>query len=349
MDIGNEIHILNIDDVLPNRFQPRISFDDKHINELSDSIKEHGVIQPIVVRKLGDKYEIIAGERRYKASIIAGKTTIPAIITSLDDEKSAEVALIENVQRQDLSAIEEAISYKKILDMGYLTQNQLADKLGRSQSTIANKLRLLNLDEDVQEALLDGKISERHARSLLRLPIENQVKMLNKIMTERLTVRNADKEINKLLENVKTTEIPKVEEKETKKMNDQIFEKYNIPTSEIKEEPTKMEFVDLTKTAEIPKVEEKVNPGFMDIEKIEETAEDIFKPEEKPADVEKLLEETEETVESPMAPIPTTEESKPAGNRFFTMFDTPSNEENFVENLESVETNMDFGVPKKRQ
>ena len=122
MDLRKKVVDLSIDDVLPNRFQPRIKFNEDSLNELSESIKEHGVIQPIVVRPVGDKYEIIAGERRYKASVLAGKTTIPAIITDLNDKDSAEVALIENVQRQNLTPIEEAISYKKILDMGYLNQ-----------------------------------------------------------------------------------------------------------------------------------------------------------------------------------------------------------------------------------
>jgi ParB family chromosome partitioning protein len=196
-----EVLILNIDDVLPNRFQPRIKFKEENINELAESIKEHGVIQPIVVRKISDKYEIIAGERRYKASILAGKTTIPAIVTDLDDKNSAEVALIENVQRQNLTPIEEAISYKKILDMGYINQTDLAEKLGKTQSTIANKLRLLNLDEEVQEALLNEKISERHARSLLKLDKNKQVEMLNRIISERMTVRKTDEEINKILNN----------------------------------------------------------------------------------------------------------------------------------------------------
>lgn len=193
---------LNIDDVLPNRFQPRIKFSEEAINELSKSIKEHGVIQPIVVRPIGDKFEIIAGERRYKASCMAGLKTIPALITDLNDKDSAEVALIENVQRENLTPIEEAISYRKILDMGYITQDALATKLGKTQSTIANKLRLLNLDDEVQEALLKERISERHARSLLRLTDKEQQKlMLNRIIEERLPVRRADEEIEKLLKN----------------------------------------------------------------------------------------------------------------------------------------------------
>lgn len=207
MEFEKKVVELDVNDVLPNRFQPRIKFNEDSINELSESIKEHGVIQPIVVRSMGDKYEIIAGERRYKASLLAGKRTIPAVITNLNDKDSAEVALIENVQRKDLTPIEEAISYKKILDMGYLTQEELAVKLGKTQSTVANKLRLLNLDEEVQEAVLEEKISERHARSLLKLSdVNEQRKMLNKIIENRLTVRKTDEEIAKVLNGINDEE-----------------------------------------------------------------------------------------------------------------------------------------------
>lgn len=211
MEMNRKVIELNIDDVLPNRFQPRIKFSEDAITELSNSIKEHGVIQPIVVRPIGDKYEIIAGERRYKASCMAGLQTIPAIITDLNDKDSAEVALIENVQRENLTPIEEAISYKKILDMGYITQDALASKLGKTQSTVANKLRLLNLDDEVQEALLKEKISERHARSLLKLSDkEQQRQMLKRIIEERLPVRRADEEIEKIL-NGETSKETKIE------------------------------------------------------------------------------------------------------------------------------------------
>ena len=206
---------LPIDDILPNRYQPRIKFDDTAIFELSESIKTHGVFQPIIVRPIGDKYEIIAGERRYKASVLANKTTIPAIIMNLSDKDSVEVALIENVQRRDLTPIEEAISYKKILDMGYIKQEDLAHKLGKDQSTIANKLRLLNLDEDVQEALLENKISERHARSLLKLKNNDQQKiMLKRIINERLTVRRTDEEIIKMMNDSNISDNPIVIEKQ---------------------------------------------------------------------------------------------------------------------------------------
>ena len=209
MNQEKKVFELEIDDILPNRFQPRFKFQEQAITELSESIREHGVINPILVRKLGDKYEIIAGERRYKASVLAGKTTIPAIVTDLNDKDSAEVALIENVQRQDLTPIEEAVSYKKILDMGYLTQEQLADKLGKTQSTISNKLRLLNLDDDVQEALLDSKISERHARSILKIANKSKQRdILNQIITNRLTVKKTDELINQTLQANPNVAIP---------------------------------------------------------------------------------------------------------------------------------------------
>ena len=245
METRKQVIELNIDDVLPNRFQPRIKFNEDAINELSKSIKEHGVIQPIVVRPIGDKFEIIAGERRYKASRMAGKTTIPAIITDLNDKDSAEVALIENVQRENLTPIEEAISYKKILDMGYITQDALATKLGKTQSTVANKLRLLNLEDDVQEALLNEKISERHARSLLKLTDKDKQKqMLNRIINERLTVRRADEEIDKMLNgNTNNFEpTPQVVEPEEKTIPQETTNKFNftfdIPSVPKQEETT---------------------------------------------------------------------------------------------------------------
>lgn len=242
MQMSKEVHILKLDDILPNRFQPRIVFDEKAITELTNSVKEYGVIEPIIVRRVADKYEIIAGERRYKASVLAGKETIPAIITELNDKDSAEIALIENVQRQNLTPIEEAVSYKKILDMGYMNQTELADKLGKTQSTVANKLRLLNLTDNVQEALLQERISERHARSLLRLPNNKQDAMLERIISERMTVRKTDEEINKILNNEPVGEEKKIEptieekkeEKEESNMNNNdVMNQFNIPSTPI--------------------------------------------------------------------------------------------------------------------
>ena len=280
---GKKVVELNIQDVLPNRFQPRIKFNEEAINELSKSIKEHGVIQPIVVRPIGDKFEIIAGERRYKASCMAELKTIPAIITDLNDKDSAEVALIENVQRENLTPIEEAISYKKILDMGYITQDALASKLGKTQSTVANKLRLLNLDDDVQEALLNEKISERHARSLLKLQNKEQQKqLLNKIINERLTVRRADEEIEKILNGgnmnetitKETIEQPVITQEEPKE-----FKFINVPN--IEEEPKE-------EIKEEPEIEEdEIRPGkfFNILEDDEKTK----KPEEQIFDFNKMF------------------------------------------------------------
>ena len=203
MKVNLEQNILQIpiDEIIPNRFQPRLQFDDRGLEELASSIKQHGIIQPLVLRRVEDKYEIIAGERRYKAAQLAGLTKVPAVIANIDDNKSAEVAIVENVQRKDLSAIEEARSYKNLLDKGYLTQAELAKKMGLSQSAIANKLRLLNLDEEVQKALMNNQISERHARSLLVLPShEEQRKWLKRIINERMTVRDLDNELKKLNE-----------------------------------------------------------------------------------------------------------------------------------------------------
>ena len=196
MNLEKEVFELNINDIMPNRFQPREIFDEQALNELALSIKEHGVIQPIIVRKIGDKYEIIAGERRYRASQLAGKTTIPALVRDIDDKETAKIALLENLQRSDLTPIEEAKTYQTILKLDNITQEELAANLGKSQSTVANKLRLLNLAEEVQTALLNKQISERHARSLLNVPnLEDQKKLLNQVIMNRLTVRQLDDEI----------------------------------------------------------------------------------------------------------------------------------------------------------
>lgn len=271
MNHENEIVNVRIDEIIPNRFQPRLAFDEKELNELADSIKMHGIIQPLVLRRIGDKYEIIAGERRYKASVLAGLTQVPAVIMNIDDQKSAEVAVVENLQRKDLTAIEEAQSYKKILDMGYLTQEQLATRMGVAQSTIANKLRLLNLTIPVKEALLHNKISERHARSLLNITDNNlQISMLNRIIAERLTVRQTDEEINKLLgKTPKTDNTPKV----------------TPPIVETKED----------------KPVEDIIPNQIDIEQEKKASKDIIE-EYKPKDIDALLAPQSETITNETKP-----------------------------------------------
>ena len=200
-NMEKEIIEVSLDDIIPNRFQPRLSFDEDALNELAKSIRQHGIIQPLVLRKVGNKYEIIAGERRFKASFIAGLTKVPAVVIDLNDNESAEVAIVENIQRKNLSALEEAKSYKKLLDRGYLTQEELAVRMGKTQGSISNKLRLLNLSDEVQEALLNNEISERHARSLLKIDNkEDQIEVLRTIIRERLNVRDTDRLIDSLKE-----------------------------------------------------------------------------------------------------------------------------------------------------
>ncbi len=212
---NKEVRLISINDIVPNRFQPRQVFGEKELNELADSIKEHGIIQPLILRPLGEKYEIIAGERRYKAALIAGFKTVPSIVIEANDSEIAEIAIIENIQRKDLTPIEEAKAYKKLIDIG-LTQEEIAKKLGITQPTVANKLRLLNLTQETQNALLYNKISERHARGLLRLESpEQQISMLNKIINEKINVKQTEEEIDKILGYNKPTEdleIPVFEE-----------------------------------------------------------------------------------------------------------------------------------------
>lgn len=201
MEAGKEVIKVRLSSIIPNRFQPRLAFNEEELNELASSIKMYGILQPLILRPIGDKYEIIAGERRYKAATLAGLTEVPAILVNLDDQTSAELAIIENIQRKDLTAIEEAKSYKKLLDLGNLTQDQLAVKMGKKQSTIANKLRLLNLVPEAQDALLHNSISERHARSLLQIKDDpaKQREVLNKIIEGRLTVKETDDLIKNLM------------------------------------------------------------------------------------------------------------------------------------------------------
>ena len=197
----NEIMYIKLDDIIPNRFQPREVFEEEALNKLADSIRQHGVIEPIIVRPIANKYEIVAGERRYKASILAGLTKIPAIIKPMDDKESSIVAFIENEHRSDVSAIEEARTIDRILKNNDMTQEELAKELGMNQSTLANKLRLLNLPMEVQESLMRNEISERHARSLLSIKDESKQKeLLEKIKERKMTVRELESEIKNMNE-----------------------------------------------------------------------------------------------------------------------------------------------------
>ena len=195
-DAKDEVVQIPLDDIIPNRFQPREVFDERALKELAVSIKEHGVIQPIIVRSVNGKYEIIAGERRYKASALAGLTKIPAIVRDLDDKESSKVALLENLQRKNLNPIEEAKTYQKILELDEMTQEELAKTMGKSQSAVANKVRLLSLPEEIQQALLKEEISERHARALLNLnDPEEQKAMMKKVIDNKMSVRSLEDEI----------------------------------------------------------------------------------------------------------------------------------------------------------
>ena len=199
-DAKDEVVQLYLDDIIPNRFQPREVFDEKALKELAVSIKEHGVIQPIIVRSVNGKYEIIAGERRYKASALAGLTKIPAIVRDLDDKESSKVALLENLQRKNLNPIEEARTYQKILELDEMTQDELARTMGKSQSAVANKIRLLSLPDEIQDYLLKEELSERHARALLNLSdVETQKQMAQKVIDNKMSVRSLEDEIKTML------------------------------------------------------------------------------------------------------------------------------------------------------
>ncbi|MBW7452624.1 nucleoid occlusion protein [Paenibacillus sepulcri] len=189
----DEVKHIAIGEIDASPYQPRTVFDDDRIDELSQTIKTHGVIQPIVVRIRNKRYEIIAGERRYRAVKKLGLETIPAIIREFNDSQAASIALIENLQREGLSAIEEAIAYQKLIDLHNLTQESLAQRLGKSQSTIANKIRLLGLGEIVKTALMERKITERHARAMLGLDTEElQAKVLNDVLSKELNVKQTE-------------------------------------------------------------------------------------------------------------------------------------------------------------
>ncbi len=199
----DEIKQLKTDVMVANPFQPRTLFDDEKIVELATSIQSHGIIQPIIVRKVDEKYEIIAGERRWRAARLCGLEVVPAIIRDLTDEQTATISLIENLQREGLTAIEEANAFQQLILLQKITQESLAMQLGKSQSSIANKLRLLNLSDEVKQALYNRQISERHARSLLKVEEQLQLKLLDEIIRKDLSVKQLDTRIKFLQEEQK--------------------------------------------------------------------------------------------------------------------------------------------------
>jgi len=203
---AERVQELSVDKVFPGPYQPRRVFSDEGIDELVETIRRHGLIQPIVVRPVGEGFEVIAGERRLRAVKRLGLPTIPAIVRELGDREAAALALIENLQRESLSPIEEAIAYQKLMELHGLTQEALARELGKSQSTIANKLRLLSLPGFVQEALAERRISERHARALLAVTDEEALRRLLAEITEReLTVKETEARVRALVEGKRET------------------------------------------------------------------------------------------------------------------------------------------------
>ena len=190
---------LLIDEISPNRFQPRKYFDDDKLEELVTSISENGILQPVVVQKSETGYELVAGERRWRASKKAGLKKIPAMIREVSDTKALELAIIENIHRQDLNPIEEAEAYKRLAEEFSLTQEMIAEKVGKSRAAIANILRLLNLSRNIQENLISGKLSMGHARALLGLDNTGQMQaMCQEILKQGLTVRQTESKVNRL-------------------------------------------------------------------------------------------------------------------------------------------------------
>ncbi len=195
-----EIVKINLNKIIPNKNQPRMDFYDESIKGLAESIKQNGLLQPITVRKNGDKFELIAGERRYRACLLNGDKDIEAIVMESSDDESANLALIENLQREDLNAIEQAMAMRRIMKEENITQNELAQRLGYRQSTVANKLRLLKLPEYIKQAISNGTITERHARALLNVPEERLEDVYLTITNRQYNVSKTEEYIRELTE-----------------------------------------------------------------------------------------------------------------------------------------------------
>lgn len=204
-DKGDSVLILKISSVEPNRDQPRKHFSEEGIEELASSIKQYGIIQPLLVQKRDDYYEIIAGERRWRAAMKAGLKEVPVIVKDYTNREAVEISLIENIQREDLNPIEEALAYDRLIQEFEMTQEQVAGRVSKSRSAVTNSLRLLKLDAEVRQMVIAGEISEGHARTLLGLPNEEMQKLLaDRIIKEKLSVRDTEKLVKKL-----TTNTPK--------------------------------------------------------------------------------------------------------------------------------------------
>lgn len=213
-DNKKQVMEIDINLIEPNDNQPRKKFDEEKLDQLADSIKEHGIVQPVIVKKEGETYKIIAGERRWRAARIAGLKTIPAIIKELTEQEVMEISLIENIQREDLNAIEEALAYKTLVEEFKLKQEEIAEKVGKSRSAIANVLRLLDLDERVKSYLIDGIITEGHGRALLAVTNKHlQYELAKKVIDENLNVRQTEQLAKKLTNAQKKTKTTKTTKK----------------------------------------------------------------------------------------------------------------------------------------
>jgi ParB family chromosome partitioning protein len=221
--VSVENYEIEIDKLTAKPDQPRTSFDEKTLNELADSIKIHGIIQPLTLRETAyGEYQIISGERRFRAAKLAGLTTVPAYIRTANDQEMLEMALIENIQREDLDAIEIALTYKRLIDECQLTQDALSDRVGKGRSTVTNYMRLLSLEDEIQQSIKSGQISMGHARSLLGLDAEIRKKLAKRIVDEGLSVRQIEEITQKLTENKDT------KHKSNKLHSEELPEKFGV-------------------------------------------------------------------------------------------------------------------------
>lgn len=235
----DNIYYISTELIFPNLYQPRKTFNEDSIEELAESIEAFGIIQPISVRKIGDeKFELVAGERRLRAAKKAGLEKIPAIIVDITDKDSAAIALLENLQREDLNFLEEAEAYHNLIEDHNYTQEQLAKVIGKKQSTIANKLRILKLDDSIRKLLLSNNLTERHARALLKLPtVELQKKIINIVINKNYNVKKTEELIEKELLKITSKQVAAASAKRIKGIFSpriyintvkQVFSKYGI-------------------------------------------------------------------------------------------------------------------------
>lgn len=237
--MNNEIINISIDKVIPNIYQPRKYFNEDAIEELSESIKQYGIIQPLTVRRMGESFELVAGERRLRAAKLANLESVPCNVIDITDSESAEIALLENLQREDLNYIEEAEAYYNLISDHNFTQDELAKRMGKKQSTIANKLRLLKLSAEVRTICLQNKLTERHARALLTVPTEQlQLRIVQKVIKDSLNVKNTEDLINKELLKLAGKELKNKRNKNIRatlpaklyvNTIKQVLQKFNIP------------------------------------------------------------------------------------------------------------------------